>query len=286
MRAFQSAFKGLWQNKWSTLMAIISIGICLFIIMVVSILLYNLEVFTKKLSGKAAIVIYLKDGIGDAEISSMIEQLKKMGVFSKIQYISKEEALKEMQNLIDPNLIELIGYNPLSNTVEAFIKEENLQNIEEVTKKIKEMQVVDDVYYPAKIITGLKMLRITVWNLAIVVFCFISIAILFIIYATVKSLYWKKTEEIEILKLLGATASYIRAPFLIEGGIFGLGGAIFACLLIVSIYFVLHSKSFSAFLPAVTQIEFPVEIFFILPFFGVVLGVLSSFFALGKIKYQ
>ncbi|GAB5045867.1 cell division protein FtsX [Thermodesulfovibrio sp. TK110] len=282
----QSAIKGMWFNRWSTLLAIISIGICFFILTGVFLLLYNLEIFTKKLSEKAAIVIYLKDNTTQAETSLIISELKKMGVFSRIQYISKDEALKEMKNLIDPQLIELIGYNPLSNTVEAFIKEENLQNINDVTKKIKAMEMVDDVYYPAQIITGLKTIRVTLRNLAVVVAFLISIAILFIIYATVKSFYWKKTEEIEILKLLGATPSYIRFPFLIEGGILGLGGSVFAVVLVILIYFSLHSKDISAYMPAITQIAFPFEIFYTLPVFGIVFGMLSSFFALGKIKYQ
>lgn len=281
-----SAIKGLWLNKWSTLLSIISIGICFFIVTGFFLLLYNVEIFTKKLSSKAAIVIYLKDDTGASEIPSLIEQLKKMGVFSRIQYISKAEAIKEMQSLIDPALIELIGYNPLSDTIEAFIKEESLQNIEQITKNIKKIQIVDDIYYPVQIIAGLKIVRVTLWNLVIGGFCLISIAILFIIYATVKSFYWKKTEEIEILKLLGATPSYIRLPFLIEGGIIGLGGTIFAGSLILLVYFVLHSKSFSVFLPAVTQIEFPIEIFYLLPVLGMLLGIIAAFCALGKIKYQ
>lgn len=282
----QSAIKGLWFNRWSTLLSIISIGICFFILTGFFLILYNVEVFAKKLSGKAAVVIYLKDNTGSNEVSSTIEQIKKMGVFSRIQYISKEDALKEMKSLIDPGLIELIGYNPLSDTVEAFIKEEALQNIEQITKNIKKMQTVDDIYYPAKIIEGLKIIRVTLWNVAIAGFCLISIAILFIIYTTVKNFYWKKTEEIEILKLLGATPSYIRLPFLIEGGILGLAGTIFAGVLMVLIYFILHSKDVSAFLPAITQIIFPFEIFYMLPVFGIVFGMLSSFFALDKIKYQ
>ncbi|WP_353683340.1 permease-like cell division protein FtsX [Thermodesulfovibrio sp. 3907-1M] len=282
----QSAIKGLWFNRWSTLLAIVSIGICFFILTGVFLLLYNLEIFTKKLSEKAAIVIYLKDNTTEAETSSIISELKKMGVFSRIQYISKDEALKEMRNLIDSQLIELIGYNPLSDTVEAFIKEENLQNINEITKRIKALQMVDDVYYPAKIITGLKTVRVTLRNLAVVVAFLISIAILFIIYATVKSFYWKKTEEVEILKLLGATPSYIRLPFLIEGGILGLGGSLFAVVLMILIYFSLQSKEISAYMPAITQIAFPFETFYTLPVFGIVFGMLSSFFALGRIKYQ
>lgn len=281
-----SAIKGLWINRWSTLLSMLSIGICFFIVTGVSLLLYNLELFTKKLSTKAAIVIYLKDGVSESEISSITDQLKKSGVFSRLQYISKDEALKEMKNIIDPSMIQLIGYNPLSDTIEAFIKEESLQNIEEVIKKIKGFRSVDDIYYPAKIINGLKIIKVTLWNFALVVFCFLLLAVLFIIYATVKSFYWKKTEEIEILKLLGATPSYIRFPFLIEGGILGLGGALFATILMILVYFVIHSRSFSEFLPAITTVAFPLEIFCVLPLFGIFFGMFSSFFALGRIKYQ
>ncbi|MEN2993731.1 MAG: permease-like cell division protein FtsX [Thermodesulfovibrio sp.] len=281
----KSAINGLWLNKWSTLLSVISLGICFFILTGFFMILYNVEIFTKRLSTKAAIVIYLKDQTKPTEISAMIDQLKKMGVFSNIKYISKDEAIKEMKNIIDPSIIELIGYNPLSDTVEAFIKEESLQDIERITDSIKKMQIVDDVYYPAKIIGALKMIKITLWNLAVVGFFLISTAILFIVYATIKNFYWKKTEEIEILKLLGATPSYIRFPFLIEGGVIGLGGTIFAGFLLFLLYLLLNSRSFSEFLPAVTQIEFPVDILVLMPIFGISLGVLSSFFALGKIKY-
>ncbi|MCS7164305.1 MAG: permease-like cell division protein FtsX [Thermodesulfovibrio sp.] len=281
----KSAINGLWLNKWSTFLSVISLGICFFILAGFFLILYNVEIFTKRLSTKAAIVIYLKDQTKPAEISSMIDQLKKMGVFSNIKYISKDEAIKEMKNIIDPSIIELIGYNPLSDTVEAFIKEESLQDIERITNSIRKMHIVDDVYYPTKIIGALKMIKVTLWNLAVAGFFLISTAILFIVYATIKNFYWKKTEEIEILKLLGATPSYIRFPFLIEGGFIGLGGTIFAGSLLFLLYLLLNSKSFSEFLPAVTQIEFPVDILALMPIFGISLGVLSSFFALGKIKY-
>ncbi|MCS7215532.1 MAG: permease-like cell division protein FtsX [Thermodesulfovibrio sp.] len=282
----QSAIKGLWLNKWSTLLSMISIGICLFIIAGFFLTLYNVELLTLRLSAKAAIVIYLKDNTSANQISSIIEELNKMGYFSQIQYISKDEALKEMQSLIDPALIELIGYNPLSDTLEAFLKEESLKKIEEIIKNIKKNKNVDDVYYPAKVIAGLKIIRVTLWNLALAVFCLVSTAILFIVYATIKNFYWIKTEEIEILKLLGATPSYIRFPFLIEGGIIGLGGTIFASGLIFLVYLILHSRSFSEFLPALTKIEFPLEILSLLPIFGMGLAMVSSFFALGRIKYQ
>ncbi len=281
-----SAIKGLWLNRWSTLMATMSIGICFFIFTALFLIIYNVEIFTKKLSTKASVVVYLKKEANSNDIASLTEDLKKLGVFSKLNYISKEDALKEMKSMIDPQLIELIGYNPLSDTIEAFVKEDSLNSVELIANKIKKLPFVEDVYYPVNIVKGINIMRITVLNFGVFILTLLSIAILFILYATVKSFYWKKTEEIEILKLLGATPSYIRLPFLMEGAIIGIGGTLFAEFCLVLIYFTLHSKNLYTFLPAISQIVFPLEVLYILPISGMFFGIISSFLALGRIKYQ
>lgn len=280
------AIKNLWTNKWSTLMAILSIAVCFFIISLIAIGLYNLNIFTKKLSNKAAMVIYLKNGLSQTEIAQFTESLQQKNVFSKIKFISKEEALKEMKDIIEPSLIELIGFNPLSDTVEAFIKDEKLNTLEEIKKELKNHKYVEDIYYPTNIINILKMLKITLWNLGIVILSLLGLSVFFIIYATVKNHYWKKGEEIEILKLLGATPSYIRYPFLTEGGLLGIAGSLIAALSIFFLYFILYSKEMIDYLPAISQLVLPTEVFYLLPSAGVLLGIISALIALGKIRYQ
>lgn len=284
--AFTYAIKSLWANKWSSLIAMLSIGICFFIITLIGMGLYNLNVFTKNLSSKAALVIYLKNDISELDISQFIEGLNKKGIFSRINFISKEQALKEMRDLIEPSLIELIGFNPLADTVEAFLKDDKFNKLEELTKELKNHPYVEDVYYPSKVIYALKTLKITIWNLGVLVLSLLSISILFIIYATVKNHYWKKEEEIEILKLLGATPSYIRYPFLTEGALLGLIGSLLAILLFMFLFIVLYSKETFNYLPAIKNIVLPLEVFYLLPPIGFLLGVSSAFIALGKIKYQ
>ncbi len=285
-KAISYAIKSLWVNKWSSLIAMLSIGVCFFIITIISIGLYNLNVFTKNLSNKAALVISLKNNTSPRDISQFIEDLNKKDIFSKIKFISKEEALKEMKDLVEPSLIELIGFNPLPDTIEGFIKDKKLNKLEEITKELKNYPYVEDVYYPSKIIYALKSLKITIWNLGILVLSLLSISILFIVYATVKNHYWQKEEEIEILKLLGATPSYIRYPFLTEGALLGFGGSFLAILFIIFLSFILYSKETFNYIPAIKNIILPFEVFYLLPFVGLFLGVFSAFIALGKIKYQ
>lgn len=285
-KSFIYAIKSLWASKWSSLMAILSIGVCFFIISIIVAGLYNINIFTKKLSSKAALVIYLKDGLTDNDIKEFRGILQKKEVFSTIRFISKEEALKEMRDIVEPKLIELIGFNPLSDTIEAYIKEQKLNALEEITNELKTHRYVEDVYYPSNIIYALKTLRITLWNLGLIILSLLGLSVLFIIYATVKNHYWKKGEEIEILKLLGATPSYIRLPFLTEGGLLGLAGSSIATMSLVVIYFVLQSKEVVKYLPAISHFVLPIEFFYILPSAGLLLGVVSAFFALGKIRYQ
>lgn len=283
---FIYAIKNLWLSKWVSLVAVLSMGVCFLIITIVAIGLYNLNILSKKLSNKAAVVIYLREGTPQSQITQFIDSLKMQGIFSKIQFISKEEALKEMKDLIEPSLTEIIGYNPLSDTIEAFIKEEQLNNLDNITKELKKTAFVEDVYYPTKIIYTLKTLKVTFWNLGIVIFSLLGLSISFMIYVTVKNHYWKKGDEIEILKLLGATPSYIRFPFLVEGGLLGFSGALIATLSIFLIYFILYSNPVMEFMPAISNLVLPIETFFVLPLSGFILGIISAFLALGKIKYQ
>lgn len=283
---FYSALKSLWISKWSTLIAISSIGVSFFIITLLFIGLYNIEIFTRNLSNKAAFVVYIKNGVSKNEISKFTEELKSIGAFSKVKFISKEEALNELKNMIEPSLIELIGFNPLSDSIELFIKDEKLNEVDNFINKIKNYEIVEDVYYPSKVINILKTIKTTLWNLGMLIFSLLSISVLFIIYATVKNHYWKKTEEIEILKLLGATPSYIRYPFLAEGGILGFLGGSMAMILVLVIYFLMQTRNLVEFLPVLSQIVFPIEMFYLLPVGGFLFGVISAFFALGKIRYQ
>lgn len=284
--SFSYAIKSLWLNKWSTLIAILSIAVCFFIITVISIGLFNLNIFTNKLSSKAALVIYLKDGVSKDEKNKFIESLNEKNIFTKIRFISKEEALKEMKDIVEPKLIELIGFNPLNDSIEAYLKDEKLHLLDEITRELKNNSNVEDIHYPSQIISTLKTLKITLWNIGVIILSLLGLSAFFIIYATVKNHYWKKGEEIEILKLLGATPSYIRYPFITEGGLLGLLGSLIATLSIFILYFILYSKEVTKYLPALSQLILPVEVLYLLPSSGLLLGVISALIALGKIRYQ
>jgi len=84
--------------------------------------------------------------------------------------------------------------------------------------------------------------------MSIIILCIISFVVLFVISSTVKILLYRRKTEIEIIKLLGATGGFIRAPFLIEGGVIGFFGA-YSRRSEPTVFYYSLTTSFSAFMP-------------------------------------
>jgi cell division transport system permease protein len=114
----------------------------------------------------------------------------------------------------------------------------------------------------------------------------IFIAVTFITYSTIKILLHRRKEEIETLKLLGASKSFIRLPFLIEGFFIGALGGILSSLVILGLYSFITYKLVE-FLPAIKFIvtSLPLQIYLVIPFTGAMMSLLGSFIAIGKIRY-
>jgi cell division protein FtsX len=108
--------------------------------------------------------------------------------------------------------------------------------------------------------------------------------IIFICYSTVKILFYRRKEEIETLKLLGATRGFIRTPFVIEGAVIGVVGGALSMVVVIAFYLTVF-RQLSATLPIVRTVVFPGELFLPLPLIGLFLGITGSLIAMGRIKF-
>jgi cell division transport system permease protein len=114
----------------------------------------------------------------------------------------------------------------------------------------------------------------------------ILIAIIFITYNTIKIFFYRRKDEIETLKLLGATKGFIRMPFLIEGLFIGVFGGIIGALALFGIHSLIVFKGVE-FMPSIKAIiiSVPLQIYMSVPVLGAIMSFIGSFIAVGKIKY-
>jgi len=285
--SFKSAFKSLAREKWINILSTITVGSSLLIITLVIFFLYNIKFIANQLPDRFSIMAYLQEPISQEETRKIIDSLKKRPEIAKVRYISREEALLELKQTLgdSTHLLEGLDENPLTSSIEIKLRKEFVTpaTTSMISSEIGKMPGIDTIYYGEKIAEAIHLLERSVRNISIIIFLTISLGVVFVTYSTVKILFYRKKEEIEILKLLGATGAFIRAPFLIEGGVIGLFGGILGVAGAFVFYFAVTYR-LSVVIPMLKTLIFPVELLIAPPFVGVILGVIGSAIAIGRIR--
>jgi cell division transport system permease protein len=283
----RTAFHSLMKEKWINLLSSLTVAASLLVSAMAIITIFNLENFTRTLPERFTMVVYLQDSVSPEDTQKLIWQLKNKDYVSGTKYISRDQALNEMKRTLKDvsNVLEGLDENPLSSAIELKLKKESVTApaVKKISEELKKMPSVGDVYYEAKIAETVYLLKTSIENMSIIILCIISFVVLFVISSTVKILLYRRKTEIEIIKLLGATGGFIRAPFLIEGGVIGFFGGIFASIGATVFYYSL-TTSFSAFMPILKTMVLPVEIVVLLPIAGLVMGVIGSLISVGRLR--
>lgn len=244
--------------------------------------------FTQKLPDKFSIMAYLKDNISQNEIDNIINTARKNSIVDKVIHIPKEEALKELRTTLKNTdyILEGLGGNPLPDTIEIKLKRESVspENVRNLSISLKDINGIDEVEYGEQFLSSIYSINMGIQTIGIVFIIIISTGMIFVCYSTVKILFYRKNIEIETYKLLGATKWFIRAPFLIEGAVIGLGSGIISLTGILLLYYMFFLK-FSLSMPLFKAFIFPVNVGFILPLTGLFIGITGAIIAIGRIRY-
>lgn len=288
--SFQTAVKNLWREKWINILTILTITIGLLILGSFILITLNMDSTLKRWSKGFGIIVYLREDLSKEGENLLNEHFRKDPDVAEIKYISKEHALEELKQSLGTMVSILEGFeeNPLPSSFELKLKREALESvrIKQKTSQIKQLNGVEDVQYGEKWLSSLIAMTNGMKIMAVLLGGMIFIGIAFTTYSTIKILFHRRTEEIETLKLLGATRAFIRLPFLLEGIFIGTLGGIAGLLGLSVLYYFIPSKIIE-FLPSLrgTIIFFPWEMYPVAPITGAVMSLIGSFLAIGKIRY-
>jgi cell division transport system permease protein len=249
-----------------------------------------MDSFLDRWSKSFGMVVYLNEEINKERADALRRYLHQDNDILEVIYISKEHALNELQQTLGTNALILEGLqeNPLPASFELKLKNDLLKPavVRQKAIELSRIPEVDEVEYGEKWLSSLNTIAETMMIGAFVFGCATFIAVTFITYSTIKIFFHRRREEIETLKLLGATRSFIRLPFLIEGFWVGIMGGIISSTLIFAIYSFTSLKA-ASFMPSLRFImtPLPFQIYIIVPFAGAFMSLLGSFIAVGKIRY-
>jgi len=286
--AFKLALQSLRKDKWINLLSMLTIFAGLFIISLSFFIFYNIEAATRNLPEKFSLVVYLEDTLPREKVEEVVASFRSRREVASVTYISKEEAFRELKATLKNSQYDLEGIddNPLPDSLQIKLRKdamgsEPVRQFAEATKKIKGVSEVD---YGEKFLSTLHNIKNGVRIVGIILAVILSTGIVFVCYSTVKILFYRRNDEIETFKLLGATKGFIRAPFLIEGASIGTAGGLTS---LVALYLLQHLVilKMAASVPFFKTLLFPSSIFLSLPLIGMFLGISGAAIALGRLKY-
>jgi cell division transport system permease protein len=239
------ALKNLNRNRTISLASAITVTATLFLMGIFIVVMENMQLGISEIKSQVEIQVFLKDSITSNDEENLTEKLNSISGIKEIKYEDKAKALEKFNNQVSENNTSLLNNydssnNPLPNSY--IIELESPEVSQHVVKEIENMPGIEsignDQNFTNKIISISKNLK---W-IGITLFILMVTASIFLISNTIKLTIFSRRKEIGIMKYVGATDWFIRWPFVIEGTVIGIAGALFANVLVYSFYKIAFDK--------------------------------------------
>lgn len=288
--SLKMAYKNICLEKWINLLTVLSISIGLSIFCVFMLLSFNFDSAIQQWSKSFGIVVYLDKDISQEREEALKNDFLKDADILDVDYVSKEEALKEVRKALGENalILDNMNRNPLPSSFEIKLKSELLQPaiVSSKAAEIKKLSGVDEVQYGEKWLSSLNTISKVMRNGAAALGGAMLIAISFMTYSTIKIFFNRRKDDVEILKLLGAPKSFIRLPYLIEGLFIGTMGGLISSLALFGVY-TFTSIKIIEFMPSIKlfMASLPLMIYVLVPVSGALMSIIGSFIAVGRLRY-
>ncbi len=246
----------------------------------------NVNAFMDKLGDSCEINVYIKADAAGRSISDIEGDLKNIDGVSEVRFYSREDRL----NKVTEEVYGKDGYafsndsNPLRDSYILIISD--LSESEKISKDASEIAGVEEVIQNQDIISGIDVMTKAIKSIGIWIMLIFLLLAVFITSNTIKLGMVSHGEEIKIMKIVGATDEFIRAPFVIQGMLLGILGAIPASIAVSACYGVVINKV-SAMVPSniISFVSLGDTAMIIIPMFfavGIVVGVIGSYTAAGR----
>lgn len=216
---------------------------CIFLFGLFFSLLINFRYIVKNAEEGVAVTVLFDDGVDQATINSIGEQIKAYKGVTKVEYVSAEEAWDEWSKQyfgdteLESEMAE--GFkndNPLANSSSYSVYVDKIEHQDALVKYIEGLDGVREVNQLKGATQTLSSFNTLLTYISVAIILILLCVVVFLISNTVAIGISIRKEEIGIMKLIGATNFFVRAPFLIEGMIIGLIGAIIPLVLLFVMY--------------------------------------------------
>lgn len=265
------------------LSTVISISLVLLLVGVAALLVVNARSVSDYFKENMQVSVLMKQEVDDDEAMEYVAELDAMPFIKSSKFVSREQGTKEMAELLGEDFLKVFETAPIPVSIEVTLKADyvSTDSLEVVKKEIRRSGIVDEVVYQQSLVeklnTNLKKISV-VLGVFIVLLLFISFVL---INNTVRLNVFSRRFTIHTMKLVGATKSFIRAPFMVQAVFQGLFSALLATLMLVGILFFVRSEFAQLF--EVFRLDLLLVVIGVVILSGVVICTISTAIVVGHL---
>ncbi len=234
MRAyfFRQAWQNLTQNPWLNAITLGTITLSFLILGVFLILFLNTKVLLEDWGRRIRVTAYLDGSLSQDPLNRLREKIVGFEEVQEIRYRSKEEALKLLEEKMPERkeLLRGLPRNPLPASLEIRLRGEyqNAEGVRSLVRKLRGLSAIEDIQYGSDWLERFSAFMALLKVLGLGLGGLLLLATIVVISNTIRLSIFGRREEIEVMRSVGATGPFIRAPFYIEGLLQGFLGAVLA----------------------------------------------------------
>jgi len=229
---------GFKRAKLAMFSAIVTIAISLLILSFFLILLVNANSVIESLRDRVEMEAFLREGLTPSQTDTVASRLLGLNGVRAVAFISKDSAAAIFRAEFGEDISRVLDFNPLPASFKIYLREEfrTSAGAEKVYALVVAVEGVEEVIYRKTLLELLDRRATIVLWISLGIGVFITISSVFLVANTIRLAIYNKRKIIQTMKLMGATRSFVRIPFLLEGLIQGLVGGIFAAGIVFFVF--------------------------------------------------
>ncbi len=265
------------------LSSVISISLVLLLVGVASLLLVNARSVSDYFKENMKVSVLMKTDVAEEDALAFRRRVDGMRFIKSSDFVSREQGISEMRNLLGEDFLDVFETSPIPVSIDVTLKADyvSADSLDMVKSEIAASPLVDEVVYQRSLVDALNS---NLSKISVVLGIFI-VLLLFISYVlinnTVRLNVYARRFTIHTMRLVGATRSFIRAPFVLQAVFQGIFSAIVAIIMLLAIMFVVRNEFSQLF--EVFRLDLLLIVLGIVIASGVVICVSSTYFVVNKL---
>lgn len=225
----REGLSSVFVHGFTSLAAMLVIAACLMITGIFSLVAYNIDLQIRELEGKSEIVIYIDESVSRENAQALKSKIKKIDNIKTADFVTKEQLFEDYLDSLGEDayvMEELRNDNPLRDSYQITMKDVSLHK-----ETVEALEALDGVAASSsmqEVSDRLIQIRKVINLISVTLVALLGAVSVFIIANTVKLAMFARKEEIAVMKMVGATNHFIRAPFVVEGMFLGMCAALLA----------------------------------------------------------